>query len=742
MEDIHESIGFISAWDENAASIMKTWIQSNNLTKSDRENLLKFGVTKDDKPAAAAKKIVKSLQSGMSARKGGMMSSSGREPGMSGGRARSFSLEGVTLVDDDAAGGNKTINAYGPYGASLEAVSNMRKSARDSNPVHDYGTVEVKSGPMTIASKPLVDYSALSGPYACPETPERVFVDGMYVVSGPDDVRDFYVNGDVMVMRIIGGSSKEDDKDPTKSRCKALDIYRKCIQKYEQEFNASRSMGNNLVRWTFYYDNGYKTEDEQDHDDEPWLKEKKNENADTVKICLSRFDGRDNYGYVMNRMFTYGDPSFPQEDLFNQTNCMRFLKREYPFEVFAHKIVKNNDIIRFVEKIDEVNSEGMKAAAKDRLKRYLNNDQTIVIFINIKVLEQHGYDAKFAELFNIVNGIQRQSQAYRDRIAYYFYNRKLDNDIKAMYKSTGAFVKVKDAVNDAAGKNATPQQIQQISDGTTPTVTNADLEKYMTGNRMNGDEYNMAYNGASGILSNTNSSTALFQIVRGSRFGYNEMYVVKSAPSIEEQAYPLDGDNALTERLNKDLANIQKIPFVTSSNLTDFMLRQGNFPVAKSSMDGRQFYVQQLEKSTTSPAGAEYIYNIRELPEDVMAELKSGRGILLYYKCNGLDSSCCPPQLENMAEAFGLRLFGSTVGFDTAHGHTVVGLRSQPKVTHAQHDIFIFPGNTDRTNAANQFTSNENCKKVEFKNLNMKGLYQFFQVNKLLKKNFAGSTVI
>jgi len=725
MEDIHESIGFISAWDENAASIMKTWIQSNNLTKSDRENLLKFGVTKDDKPAAAAKKIVKSLQSGMSARKGGMMSSSGREPGMSGGRARSFSLEGVTLVDDDAAGGNKAINAYGPYGASLEAVSNMRKSARDSNPVHDYGTVEVKSGPMTIASKPLVDYSALAGPYACPETPERVFVDGMYVVSGPDDVRDFYVNGDVMVMRIIGGSSKEDDNDPTKSRCKALDIYRKCIQKYEQEFNASRSMGNNLVRWTFYYDNGYKTEDEEADDDQPWLDAKKNEQKNMVKICLSRFDGRDNYGYVMNRMFTYGDPSFPQEDLFNQTNCMRFLKREYPFEVFAHKIVKNNDIIRFVEKIDEVNSDGMKEAAKERLKRYLNNDQTIVIFINIKVLEEHGYDAKFAELFNIVNGIQRQSQAYRDRIAYYFYDNKLDNEIKATYNSAGAFAKVPSAAAAAA-----------------TVASTADLEKYMTGVGMQTDDFNMAYNGASGILSNTNASTALFQIVRGSRFGYNEMYVVKSAPSIEEQAYPLDGDNVLTQRLNKDLANIQKIPFVTSSNLTDFMLRQGNFPVAKSSMDGRQFYVQQLEKQTTSSGTDEYIYNIRELPEDIMAELKSGRGILLYYKCNGLDSSCCPPQLENMAEAFGLRLFGSTVGFDTAHGHTVVGLRAQPKVTHAQHDIFIFPGNTDRTNKNNQFTPDQKCEKVEFKNLNMKGLYQFFQVNKLLKKNFTGSTVV
>ncbi len=725
MSNISELVGFISAFDKPSADIISDWSKNNQISNSDLENLQKFGVTNDDKVKAAADKIKKYLMSGSSRKAIGGGMGSGREPGM--GRARSFSLEGVTLVDDDSGSG-RAVNAYGPYGASLEAVSNMRKTARGSNPVHDYGTVDVKSPPMTVASKPLVDYSALAGPYACPETPERVFVDGMYVVSSPDDVRDFYVNGDVMVLRIIGGSA-DDDKDPSKSRCKAIDIYRKCIQKYEQEFNASRSMGNNLVRWTFYYDNGYKSDDESMNDDEPWMNARPGK-PQVIRICLSRFDGRDNYGYVMNRMFTYGGDNvkdFMQSDLFTMTNCMRFMKREYPFEVFAHKIIKNNDIIRFVEKIDEVDSEGMKEAAKERLKRYLNNDQTVVIFINLDVLINHGYDAKFAELFNIVNGIQKQSQAYRDRIAYYFYNGTLDEDLKATYNCATEFGKLDPKPTSGTG-----------SSRTTPTIAIVnELQNYMTGNVR---DFDKCYNGALEIFSQK-SSTALFQIVRGSRFGYNEMYVVKSPPSIKEHAFPLDQKNELTDSLNKDLANIQKIPFVTPNNLSDFMLRQGNFPVAKSSMDGRQYYVQMVVKTTTTQDD-EFIYNIRELPEDIMAELRAGRGILLYYKCNGLDSSCCPPQLENLAEAFGLRLHGSTVGFDTAHGHTVVGLRSQPKVTHAQHDVYIYPGNVDRSIKANQFTDTQNCQKVQFKNLNMRGLYQFFQVAKLQKKNFAASQII
>lgn len=714
MSSISELVGFISAFDERSANVISNWSKSNTISDSDLKNLRKFGITNNDKVKDAAEKIKNHLLSGSSRRGiGGGMGSTGREPGM--GRARSFSLEGVTLVDDDSTA-TKSVNAYGPYGASLEAVSNMRKSARGSNPVHDYGTVDVKSGPMTVASKPLVDYSALSGPYACPETPERVFVDGMYVVSSPDDVRDFYVNGDVMVMRIIGGSV-DDDKDPLKSRCKAIDIYRKCIQRYEQEFNASRSMGNNLVRWTFYYDNGYKSDDEAMNDDKPWNNARPG-SKDIVKICLSRFDGRDNYGYVMNRMFTYGGDDvrdFTTSDLFTMTNCMRFLKREYPFEVFAHKIVKNNDIIRFVESIDEVDSEGMKEAAKERLKRYLNNDQTVVIFINIDVLKEHGYDAKFAELFNIVNGIQRQSQAYRDRIAYYFYDRQLDGDIQAIYNCSKEFA--------SSGKSDSKPE---------------DLIMYMTGTGMGMTEFNESYNGSLTKFSKQ-SSTALFQIIRGSRFGYNEMYVVKSPPSIQEQAFPLGEVNELTNRLNEDLINIQKVPFVTPNNLSDFMLRQGNFPIAKSSMDGRQYYVQMVQKSVED-VRSEFIYNIRELPEDVMAELRAGRGVLLYYKCNGLDNSCCPPQLENLAEAFGLRLHGSTVGFDTSHGHTVVGLRGQPKVTHAQHDIFIFPGNTNRL--ANTFNTPGECQKVQFNNLNMKGLYNFFQVAKLQKKMFAASKIV
>lgn len=721
---ISENIGFISVFDKPAAAILRKWSENKKLSSSEVASLEKFGVSSKDTVGQAATKVRSHCEESMGrksvgGRGAGNGFGTGRDPAM-GGRNRSFSLDGVSLIDDDVGG---AVNAYGPYGASLEAVSNARKVSRVSNPVHDAGTADVRSGPMTIASRPLTDYSALAGPYACPETPDRVLVDGMYVVSSPDDVRDFYVNGDVLVLRIIGGSSKEDDTDPETSRCKALDVYRKCIRKYEEEFNASRASGNNLIRWTFYYDNGGKTEDEEMDDDQPWMNAgtKRKQNDPPIQVCLSRFDGRDNYGYVMNRVFTYNGNVANKSDIFNTVNCMRFMRREFPFEVFSHRIVRNNDILRFVEKIDNVDSDGMAEAAKDRLKRYLNNDNTVVIFIRIDTLMEHGFDAKFAELFNTVNSIQKHSQANRDRIAYYFYEK---NPPMTLTYDCATELAAADPKIDSSASNT--------------------LNKFITGNlsgitgKTETELYNIAYNG-SGTYGGNKSSTALFQIVRGSRFGYNEMYVVKSAPSIEEQALPLTGSNDLTKKLSSDVASFSKIPFVTQSNLVDFMLRQGNFPVAKSSMDGRHFYVRNIAAtSATAKSGSEFIYNIRELPEDIMAELKSGRGILLYYKCNGTENSCAPPQLENMAEAFGLRLHGTTVGFDTAHGHTVVGLRSQPKMTHAQVDVYMIPGNKDNSKA---FPAGSDCTKVTFDNLDIKKLYHFFQLSKLPKTLFQASTL-
>lgn len=805
-------------------------------------------------------------------------SSSGRYGSARGGfdsRGRSYSLDGLSMVDADS---DKAI-----FRGSLGGASDSRRRneySRDS--IHDDGTVDVRGGPMTISNRPLTDMSPLAGPYFCPETPDRVKVDGMYVVSRPDDVRGFYKDGDVLVMRILGGNSDDDDK-PGTARCAALDIFRKTIRRYEEMYQASSARGSNLIRWTFYYDNGGKSEEETRADDAAWtvpdIEIKRNcanianrlvraaggndadgtaafnaviagdianivavtENAvrDTIGasadvlaaipgavaaadraqartdraneraaeartqatvaaaplnrslrtppyafpaggaappagepgsrrgtgiveplIVLSRFDGREDFGYVFNHRFRLDGVGATK---FNENNVLRYFKRESEFSVFMDKIIGDDHAIRFIEcdPVTKQFDENMKAAACERVQRYLKSDQTAVIVMPVAFLNgNHGFDEKILALTTIVHNLRVNNNIFFDRIAYYFASG--NNPIQFFYSTVTTNINLPDVIAAGGGlpalaNVAAPIPLNNANASGTVTVNElVDIQQGSGGvlNRA-GAAYtllNDIYNGGKYRFGpNNQSTTALFQIIRGSKATeIKEIYIVKDAPDLNQTMAFTELNDMTRVLMRENVMNAARIPYVTENLLNDFVSRRNIFPMMTSEASYRKFYVRQVlgEPFKIGGNNPAFLFRYEQLPDDVLMDLKNGVGVIVYPECDGTEGSCVPPQLSAMAQRLKIRLVSAPLKHFQSDGNVrLVGLRCHKRLSHNNYDLYIQIGMSDVNlaidgrfydNDGNAIAANNNCR-LSSVDISIRRFMEFFNNEKIAKKKYMAS---
>jgi len=588
----------------------------------------------------------------------------------------------------------------------------------------------------TIASRPLTDVSPLAGPYFCPETPDRVMVDGIIVVNRPDEVRDFF-NGKVMVMHIRGGNPSDFNK-PGTSRCGIVDKYRKAIQEYESLYKKVASRGSNLIPWTFYLDNAGYSEEEQ----VPDIKELQVAAGTAMSVSFSRFDGRDNFGYVKFLEFT------DINDL-KVEKAVNFFKRAKgpDYEIYADKILGDSDTIRFVEGNGRAN-DGMTVAARERVQKFLKSDQTVVITIKKSFLESRGFDEKMANLFNIVKRLRQSNSSFYDRIAYYFYQ----DDIQPEYEFTEA--ELNWAYDAATRKGKTLLQLD------------ANQYKQKIQGMDDKDQLNQLYNCTDiGIEYNavrksfiTTSSTSLFQILRGSKStSVMEMYIAKDAPDYYT-AYSYAEKNEFTENLClENIVNLMCIPYVTETLLAQFAQRSELFPILTSESRARRFYVRPLYKNpfaVVNNTNGCFIFKHNQLQPGMIEDLKNGFPIILHPECDGTEGSCIPPQLEAIASRYGAILHQAHRSlFDFEHGAKVVMMRAERRFATNNFELFIksatkwttfdpagncVPATSLATSLGRPYDASS-CK-FSSEDLDIKAIMDFLSKHKLSNKQYKSSS--
>lgn len=526
----------------------------------------------------------------------------------------------------------------------------------------------------TISNRPLTNVSPLAGPYFCPETPDRVMVDGIIVVNRADEVRNFF-NGQVMVMHIRGGDPNE-YKTPGTLRCGIVDKYRKAVQEYENLYQKSASRGSNFIPWTFYLDNvGYSEEEEVAEID------KVTQGGD-LNVSFSRFDGRDNFGYV--KFLNFQQPTAPDSilDVIKVDDIVNFFKRAKgeKYEVYSDKILGDNDTIRFLEDKDK---PGMTQSARERVQKFLKSDQTIVITINKKFLVERGFDDKMVTLFNIVKRLRRTNSAFYDRIAYYFYD---EENVIPKYKYTTQELEWAEKIQ-AKFTDLDDDGVKQKVTG----LAGADV--------LDKGDLNDLYNCNIKSRQNTgHSSTSLFQIIRGSKSTtVLEMYIAKDAPDYYT-SYSYAEENDFTQKLCRDnIVNLMCVPYVTETLLSQFAQRSEIFPMLTSESRARRFYVRPLAENPFVEAAATtrdcFIFKHDQLPPSIIEDLKNGMAVILHPECDGTEGSCIPPQLHAIASRYNATVHEAHKSlFDFAHGAKVVLMRAERRFATNNFELFMISG--------------------------------------------------
>jgi hypothetical protein len=154
----------------------------------------------------------------------------------------------------------------------------------------------------------------------------------------------------------------------------------------------------------------------------------------------------------------------------------------------------------------------------------------------------------------------------------------------------------------------------------------------------------------------------------------------------------------------------------------------------------RKFFVRAIEGSpfSTENSGV-FLFKNSQLPENIMADLKNGVGVIAYPECDGTEGSCVPPQISAMADRLGLRLHMAPLKyFQADNGVRLVGMRAVKKLTHNNHELYIANGTKgvtvdDSPNVTG--TASTDCK-LKSENVNVKDLLEFFSYGKIPKSNF------
>jgi hypothetical protein len=276
---------------------------------------------------------------------------------------------------------------------------------------------------------------------------------------------------------------------------------------------------------------------------------------------------------------------------------------------------------------------------------------------------------------------------------------------------------------------------------------------YQTGT-LNNVDLNICYNGGTfngPNIANAKSTTALFQIIRGSKAtDIKEIYIVKEAPEIN-QTHAYTEPNDMTDKLMvENVINASRIPYVTENLLSDFVSRREFFPMMTSESAARKFYVRPLDPANPfkENTNALTIFDYAQLPEDVMTDLKNGVGVIVYPECDGTEGSCVPPQLNAMAERLELRLVPAPIKYFLKKDRNIklVGLRCVKKLTHNNHELYMTNGmknvqllsdGTANIPATAVFDPN-NCK-LASTDVDIKHFMTFFNNEKINKTQYIAS---
>lgn len=579
-------------------------------------------------------------------------------------------------------------NSYNNNNFQLSSLKS--DGSADVRPVTGYG--DMPQPRMTLSNRPLTNLSPMAGPYYCPEIPDRVVVDGIIVVNKPDQVRDFY-NGKVMVLHVKGGNPEEFDR-PGTVHCSIVDKYRKAIREYEKEYQQSASRGHDLIPWTFYLDNVGFSDDEIHSDLNDVTVPLRvgaaaGDDGVELEIRLSRFDGRNDFGY--RKVMT-----FENVDDMKHEKLVSFFRRAKgaEYEVYADKYVGDSKILRFVEFAaddDRVPGMDITESSRERVCKFLKSDDTMVILITRQFVEAHGFDDKIMKLTDTIKSLCMRNPTYYDRIAYYFRDEDLpeDNRVLPKYKITNdevdwarASVVRKRLAGRLFGNNAFIEFTSCVN------ATVDDLN----------DVYNVVQYAANEDDDDNNmySSSAIFQIIRGSKnTTVMEMYIAKDEPNYYTP-YSYAEKNELTEDLClQNVFNMMAVPYVSETLLDQFLLRTELFPVLTSESRARRFYVRPLRANpfVTEQQDPCFIFRHDQLLPRMVDDLKRGRAIILYPECDGTEGSCIPPQLQGIADRYNAVLHSAHRDyFDFRYGAKVVLMRAERKLSHQNFELYMTSG--------------------------------------------------